>query len=57
MKDILYGLLITLFCIATSTVSVSKIAFSGKKIIETEKKKINDWENPEMIGQNKELAH
>lgn len=57
MKKIFYGLLLALFCIAVLTASISKTAFSGKKHIEMEQEQINDWENPEMIGQNKELPH
>jgi len=57
MKKICCGLLLILFCISISIIAMSKISFSGKKFVEIEKGKVNDWENPEMIGQNKELPH
>ncbi len=56
MKKIIYGLLIiALFSLAILTVPISKTMSSEKEFLE--QGPINDWENPEMIGQNKELSH
>jgi beta-galactosidase len=49
MKKTAFSLLLFLLFTAAWTVLMSKTTFFGEKI--------NDWENPEVIGQNKELPH